>query len=84
MITIYDIAIKAGVSPSTVSKVVNNYSSIPEDTKKKVRKAMSELNLIEVCESMKSSTIKLNEVNGKVSLDSARIIRKLKEGCYGE
>lgn len=46
MITIYDIAIKAGVSPSTVSKVVNNYSSIPEDTKKKVRKAMSELNYI--------------------------------------
>ena len=46
MITIYDIAIKAGVSPSTVSKVVNNYSSIPEDTKKKVRKAISELNYI--------------------------------------
>ena len=46
--------------------------------------AMNELNLIEVCESMKSSTIKLNEVRGKVSLDSARIIRKLKEECYGE
>jgi len=46
MITIYDIAVKAGVSPSTVSKVMNDYKSIPAETKEKVRKAMAELNYI--------------------------------------
>ena len=46
MVTIYDIAKFCGVSPSTVSKVINNYSSIPESTKEKVLKAMEELNYI--------------------------------------
>lgn len=46
MITIYDIAKKCGVSPSTVSKAINNYSSIPEETKIKVQKAMEEMNYI--------------------------------------
>ena len=46
MVTIYDIAKYCGVSPSTVSKVINNYSSIPESTKEKVLKAMEELNYI--------------------------------------
>ena len=40
MITIYDIAKYCNVSPSTVSKVVNNYPSIPDATKNKVLKAM--------------------------------------------
>ena len=44
---------------------------------------MSELNLIELNESMKSCSIKINEISGKVLLDSAKIIRKLNEGCYG-
>lgn len=51
---------------------------------KVIIKAMSELNLIDVNESMKSSSIKLNKVFSKVSLDSAPIIRKLNERCYGE
>lgn len=46
MITIYDIAKYCGVSPSTVSKVINNYSSIPNSTKEKVLKAMDELQYI--------------------------------------
>ena len=46
MVTIYDIAKKCGVSPATVSKVINNYSAIPEVTKEKVRQAMAELNYI--------------------------------------
>lgn len=46
MVTIYDIAVKCGVSPSTVSKVINNYEAIPEETKNKVRKCMKEMNYI--------------------------------------
>ncbi|MCR4562037.1 MAG: LacI family transcriptional regulator [Bacilli bacterium] len=46
MVTIYDIAKKCGVSPSTVSKVINNYGTIPDETKKKILKAMEEMNYI--------------------------------------
>ncbi|MCI1244569.1 MAG: LacI family transcriptional regulator [Bacilli bacterium] len=46
MITIYDIAKKAGVSPSTVSKVINDYKAIPEETKEKVHRIMDEMNYI--------------------------------------
>lgn len=43
-----------------------------------ILEAMSELGLIEICEGLKVSHIKLIEVTGKVDLDSARIISKLK------
>lgn len=43
-ITIRDVAKKAGVAPSTVSRVVADSSSISEKTKEKVRKVMDELN----------------------------------------
>lgn len=43
-ITIRDVAKKAGVAPSTVSRVVANSPSISEKTKKKVRQVMEELN----------------------------------------
>ncbi len=46
MITVYDIAKYCGVSPSTVSKVMNNYSSIPLETKNKILKAMKELDYV--------------------------------------
>jgi len=46
MVTIYDVAKKCGVAPSTVSKAINNYSSIPETTKQKILDAMEELNYI--------------------------------------
>mgnify|MGYP003294214201 CR=1 FL=1 len=46
MVTIYDVAKKCGVAPSTVSKAINNYSSIPEATKQKILDAMEELNYI--------------------------------------
>lgn len=46
MVTIYDIAKKCGVAPSTVSKAINNYSSIPEATKQKILKAIEELDYI--------------------------------------
>ncbi|MFB9759857.1 LacI family DNA-binding transcriptional regulator [Ectobacillus funiculus] len=43
-VTIYDVAEKAGVSISTVSKVLNNTGSIAEKTRQKVRETMRELN----------------------------------------
>ena len=42
--TIKDVAKLAGVSPSTVTRVLQDQSSISEATKKKVRKAMTTLN----------------------------------------
>ena len=42
MITIKEIAKRCGVSPSTVSKVIKNYSTIPEETKRKVRQVIEE------------------------------------------
>lgn len=45
-ITIKDIAKKAGVSPSTVSRTINNHYSISEETKAKVRAVMDELGYV--------------------------------------
>ncbi|WP_261305577.1 LacI family DNA-binding transcriptional regulator [Paenibacillus andongensis] len=46
MITIYDIAEKAGVSAMTVSRVINNTGRISEATRKRVRKVMEDLHYI--------------------------------------
>lgn len=45
-ITVKDVAKKAGVATSTVSRVINNHPSISEATKKKVRKVMDELGYV--------------------------------------
>lgn len=46
MVSIKEVAKHAGVAISTVSKVLNNYPNISEDTKEKVQKAIKELNYI--------------------------------------
>ena len=43
-VTIKDVAKAAVVSPSTVTRVIQNKSTISDETKKRVRKAMKELN----------------------------------------
>lgn len=43
-VTLNDIAKKVGVSPSTVSRVINGSAPISEEIKKKIYKAMDELN----------------------------------------
>lgn len=43
-VTIYDIAMRAGVSPSTVSKVLNNNGKLLPKTRERVLKAVQELN----------------------------------------
>lgn len=46
VVTISDVAKKAGVSIGTVSKVLKNYSYVSEETRKKVMDAVKELNYI--------------------------------------
>lgn len=46
MISIKDVANRAGVAISTVSKVLNNYPYVSEETKLKVRTAIHELNYV--------------------------------------
>ncbi|MBM6547851.1 LacI family DNA-binding transcriptional regulator [Streptococcus dysgalactiae] len=46
MVTIKDVAQKAGVNPSTVSRVLKDNRSISQKTKEKVRKAMADLGYV--------------------------------------
>lgn len=46
MVSIKDVAKHAGVAISTVSKVVNNYPNISEETKKKVNASIRELHFV--------------------------------------
>ncbi len=46
MVSIKDVAKQAGVAISTVSKVLNNYPNISEETKIKVNQAVRELNFV--------------------------------------
>ncbi len=46
MISIKDVAKRSGVAISTVSKVLNNYPYVSEETKLKVRRAIHELNYV--------------------------------------
>src|SRR6478735_2018082 len=46
MVTIYDIAAKAGVSAMTVSRVINNTGKISDKTRARVRKVMEELGYV--------------------------------------
>ncbi|MFI3214498.1 MAG: LacI family DNA-binding transcriptional regulator [Eubacteriales bacterium] len=46
MVSIRDVASKAGVAISTVSKVLNNYPNVSEQTKQKVNEAIKELNFV--------------------------------------
>ncbi len=45
--TIYDIASRAGVSASTVSRVINNYPYVNKETRAKVLKVISEMNYVQ-------------------------------------
>ncbi|MFD0670590.1 LacI family DNA-binding transcriptional regulator [Cohnella sp. GCM10027633] len=47
MVTIYDIAAKAGVSAMTVSRVINNTGKISDKTRAKVRRVMDELGYVQ-------------------------------------
>ena len=46
MVSIKDVAKQAGVAISTVSKVLNNYPNVSEETRKKVNQAVADLNVV--------------------------------------
>ncbi|MCM1175307.1 MAG: LacI family transcriptional regulator [Blautia sp.] len=46
MVSIKDVAKRAGVAISTVSKVLNDYPNVSDETKKKVKEAVEELNFV--------------------------------------
>ena len=46
MVSIRDVAKHAGVAISTVSKVLNHYPNVSEETKEKVNLAIKELNFV--------------------------------------
>lgn len=46
MSTIYEIAKLAGVSPTTVSKVINNYPDVSDKTRAKIKKILDEENFL--------------------------------------
>lgn len=46
VVSINDVAKRAGVAVSTVSKVLNNYPNVSEATREKVRKSVEELNYV--------------------------------------
>lgn len=72
-LTIKDIAKMAGVSPSTVSKVMNNYGGIGEKTKKKVMDVIQETNYQPTFSAKALATKRSNLIGlifaGKVNVD---------------
>lgn len=86
----YDVAKKAGVSQSTVSRVLNNYPHIKEYTKRKVLQAIEELNFTrdEIARSLaekKTRTIGLiiGDITNPFYAESSKIImKKANEEAY--
>ena len=46
MVSIKDVAKRAGVAISTVSKVLNGYPNVSEETRQRVNRAVEELNFV--------------------------------------
>jgi LacI family transcriptional regulator len=86
----YDVAKKAGVSQSTVSRVLNNYPHIKETTRRKVLQAIEELNFTrdEIARSLaekKTRTIGLiiGDITNPFYAESSKIImKKANEQAY--
>lgn len=82
MVTIYDIAKKCHCSPSTVSKVINNYSSIPLKTKNKVLQTMKEMDFIPSQTALTLSKGKSNNVGVLAYLGLS--ISPIRHGLFSE
>lgn len=80
-ISAYDVAEKAGVSQSTVSRVLNNYPHIKESTKQKVLVAIEELGFTrdEIARSLASSKTRtigliVGDITNPFFAESAKVI----------
>ena len=71
MVSIKDVAKQAGVAISTVSKVLNNYPNVSEETKKKVNQAVAELNFVPNCVAAALSSKQSGRVAILLNLSSA-------------
>lgn len=72
-LTIRDIARMAGVSPATVSKIINNYGGISESTRKKVYKIIEDTKYQPTFSAKSLATKKSNLIGliyaGKINVD---------------
>ena len=73
MASLHDVARLAGVSKSTVSRVINNEYGVKEATKIKVRKAVEECGYVvnQVAKDLKSQKTNLIGVIGRTTFTSA-------------
>ena len=86
MVSIKDVAEKAGVAISTVSKVLNNYPNITDATREKVNRAIDELNYVPnsiaaALSSKHSGKIALLLDPGRLSPAAAEITVKYLQGA---
>ena len=70
-VTIKDVAKKANVAPSTVSRVIHNSPAISEKTKRKVRKVLKEMGY-HMNENARNLVTKSTKAIGIVMKNSAR------------
>ncbi|TFD99886.1 LacI family DNA-binding transcriptional regulator [Jeotgalibacillus sp. R-1-5s-1] len=62
MYTIKDVALKAGLSQATVSRVINNHPYVSEDKKRAVQKAMDELGFVPNSSAQRLRNIKTKKI----------------------
>lgn len=72
MVSIKDVAKRAGVAISTVSKVLNDYPNVSENTKQKVNKAVEELNFVPNSVAAALSSKQSGRVAILLNLDNAK------------
>ena len=70
MVTIYDVAKRCGVSPSTVSKAINDYPAIPDETKQRIKKVMAEMKYVPNLQAKSLSKGKSRNIGILVYLDN--------------
>lgn len=72
MVSIKDVAKRAGVAISTVSKVLNDYPNVSDKTKKKVNEAVEELNFVPNSVAAALSSKQSGRVAILLNLDNAK------------
>lgn len=79
MVTIKDVAKQAGVSPGTVSKVMQNYDSISDETKQKVTKAVAKLGYVPNAMASNLSKRNFNRIGLLIKLNKQQVAQSIDE-----